>query len=179
MAKTLEKTRKQIAKKKGGSIDVLHANSRNAKRLHKAKVRDERLEKLADSRKKQDKPLLRRVSHFRNVVSENGNKPLDLEVVRAKINDYVHQFDEELEEAKKARRPGRPASTKEDLLMMKVAALKKEQEDGFYIPDLTTEKTVHLLERWEGSWAFLSNIDWVKISGTGSARAAKFPPQTN
>jgi translation machinery-associated protein 16 len=44
---------------------------------------------------------------------------------------YVHQFDQELEEAKKARRPGRPASTKEDLLMMKVTALKKEQEDGF------------------------------------------------
>jgi len=57
MAKTLEKTRKQIAKKKGGSIDALHANSRNAKRLHKAQIRDERLDKLVESRRKMDKPL--------------------------------------------------------------------------------------------------------------------------
>jgi translation machinery-associated protein 16 len=57
MAKTLEKMRKQIAKKKGGTLDVLHQNSRNARRLHKAQVRDERLEKIAETRKKQDRPL--------------------------------------------------------------------------------------------------------------------------
>jgi hypothetical protein len=30
---------------------------------------------------------VKRVSHFRDVVRENGNKPLDLEAVRAKINE--------------------------------------------------------------------------------------------
>ncbi|KAK4445026.1 translation machinery-associated protein 16 [Podospora aff. communis PSN243] len=179
MAKTLEKTRKQIAKKKGGAIDALHANSRNAKRLHKAQVRDERLEKIAESRKKQDRPLLQRVSHFRDIVRENENKPLDLEAVKSKIHEYVHQHDEVFEEVKKSRRPGRPASTREDLLRMKIAALQKEQQDGFYIPDLTTEKNLQLLDRWEGEWAFLSNLDWVKIMGTGTVKPAKFPPQTN
>lgn len=57
MAKTVEKTRKQIAKKKGGSIDALHEHSRNAKRLHYAQHRDERLDKIARARGKRDQPL--------------------------------------------------------------------------------------------------------------------------
>lgn len=57
MPKTLEKTRKQIAKKRNGTIDALHQYSRDSKRLHKAQVRDERLEKLIAARKKHDQPL--------------------------------------------------------------------------------------------------------------------------
>ena len=57
----VEKTRKQIAKKKGGPIDALHEHSRNAKRLHYAQHRDERLEKIAKARGKRDQPL-RRIS---------------------------------------------------------------------------------------------------------------------
>lgn len=44
---------------------------------------------------------------------------------------FVHQHDEEYDEVKKARRPGRPASAQEDLLKMKVEALEKEYRDGF------------------------------------------------
>lgn len=44
---------------------------------------------------------------------------------------YVHQYDEELSDLKKARRPGRPASTKEDLLKVRISTLQKEYENGF------------------------------------------------
>ena len=57
MANTLEKTRKQIAKKRKGVVDGLHQRSRDSRRLHRAQVRDERLEKLAEARKKRDRPL--------------------------------------------------------------------------------------------------------------------------
>lgn len=57
MPKSLVKTRKQIAKKRNGTIDALHQFSRDSKRLHKAQVRDDRLEKLAAARKKHDQPL--------------------------------------------------------------------------------------------------------------------------
>lgn len=43
----------------------------------------------------------------------------------------MHQYDEELSELKKARRPGRPSSTKEDLLKVKINALLKEYQTGF------------------------------------------------
>lgn len=44
---------------------------------------------------------------------------------------YVHQHDEEYDAVKKTRRPGRPASVREDLLKMKVDALQKEHQNGF------------------------------------------------
>jgi hypothetical protein len=58
MAKSLEKARKQIAKKKkSGVVAALHQRSRDSQRLHRARTRDERLEKLLDSRKRKEQPL--------------------------------------------------------------------------------------------------------------------------
>lgn len=68
MAKTLEKTRKQIAKKRNGTIEALHGKSRDSRRLHRAQVRDDRLDKLAEARRKKDKPL-RSCSLFTHVLS--------------------------------------------------------------------------------------------------------------
>lgn len=52
-------------------------------------------------------------------------------VHRSNRLSYIHQYDEEFEELKKARRPGRPASTREDLLKRKIEALEDEYEKGF------------------------------------------------
>ncbi|KAK4042967.1 translation machinery-associated protein 16 [Parachaetomium inaequale] len=177
MAKTLEKTRKAIAKKRNGNIDALHGKSRDSRRLHSAQVRDDRLEKIAETRRKRDKPLLARARFFQQLVQENGDKPLELEAIQAKIHEFVHQHDEEYEEVKKTRRPGRPASAREDLLKMKVSALEKEHRDGFYLPDLTVEANVQLLSRFEGSWSYLTSLAWVKISAAGTVKPSNFPPQ--
>jgi translation machinery-associated protein 16 len=57
MAKTLEKARKAIAKKRNGNIEALHGKSRDSRRLHAAQIRDDRLDKIAETRRKRDKPL--------------------------------------------------------------------------------------------------------------------------
>lgn len=57
MPTSLSKTRKQIAKKRGGDVSALHEKSRNSMRLRKAGVRDQRLEKLAASRNKREQPI--------------------------------------------------------------------------------------------------------------------------
>lgn len=54
----------------------------------------------------------------------------------ANKNSFVHQHDEEMDELKRARRPGRPASMREDALKVKIAALEKEFQNGFC--ELTT-----------------------------------------
>jgi len=73
MPKSLEKTRKKIAKKKG-SINALHENSRgvivthwrlkerlttfkDSQRLRRAGMRDSKLAKVEAARKRQDQPL--------------------------------------------------------------------------------------------------------------------------
>lgn len=50
---------------------------------------------------------------------------------------YVNQYDEEYDAVKKTRRPGRPASAREDLLKMKVDALQKEHQNGFCMLHIT------------------------------------------
>lgn len=44
---------------------------------------------------------------------------------------FIGQYDEEYDSLKKARRPGRPGSAREDLLKMKIAALRTEFKNGF------------------------------------------------
>ncbi|KAL7619593.1 translation machinery-associated protein 16 [Parahypoxylon ruwenzoriense] len=138
MPKTLERTRKAIAKKKG-PIDSLHQYSRDSKRLHRAQVRDEKLEKIAASRKKNDKPyrtslvarFLERATFFQEALRQNGGQPLGMDVIQELIKTFVQQHDEELSEVKKTRRPGRPASAREDLLKVKIDKLQKEYQNGF------------------------------------------------
>lgn len=52
-----EKTRKQIQKKRHGNIEALHEFSRDSRRLHRASVRDEKIDKLVASRGKREQPM--------------------------------------------------------------------------------------------------------------------------
>ncbi|KAI1645127.1 translation machinery-associated protein 16 [Daldinia loculata] len=176
MPKTFERTRKAIAKKKG-AVDSLHQYSRDSKRLHRAQVRDGKLEKIAASRKKSDKPYLERATFFQEAVRQNGSQPVQMDVIHELIKTFVHQHDEELSEVKKTRRPGRPASAKEDLLKVKIDKLQKEYQNGFLIPELDTEENATVLSRWEGSWSYLTTLKWVRISSAGSVQPSSFPPR--
>lgn len=95
---------------------------------------------------------------------------------------------------KKARRPGRPASVKEDMLKMKIVGLVKEQLNGFCkcrisltiqallineatdIPDISKQANIDLLDRWEGAWSFLGSMSYVRISKDGTTKPSSFPP---
>lgn len=46
-------------------------------------------------------------------------------------DSFVNQYAEEFNTLKKERRAGRPASTREDLLKIKIAQDEKEFKDGF------------------------------------------------
>ncbi|KAI0397552.1 translation machinery-associated protein 16 [Xylariaceae sp. FL0594] len=176
MPKTLERTRKAIAKKKG-TVDSLHQFSRDSKRLHRASVRDERLEKIAAARKKRDRPYIERAAFFQEGVKQNGGQPLALGSIQELIQTYLHQYDDELDELKKARRPGQPAKPKEDLVKMKIAQLQKEYQNGFLLPAIDTQENATLVEKWEGSWSYLTTFKWARVWPDGRVQPASFPPK--
>lgn len=109
---------------------------------------------------------------------------------------FVHQYDEDYDSVKKTRRPGRAAGAREDLLKMKIEALEKEYQHGFctldtirlqllrfwlltepqVLPDLSKQENIDLLNRWEGAWAFLASLSWIRLSKTGNVRPSNFPP---
>ncbi|KAL3426265.1 hypothetical protein PVAG01_03056 [Phlyctema vagabunda] len=176
MPKSVEKTRKKIAKKKG-NITALHENSRDSQRLRRALMRDDKLERVAAARKKNDKPLVVRAAFFQEAIRQNEGKPLELDAIQDLIRAFVHQHDEEYNALKKERRAGRPASTREDILRMKITTDEKEYENGFYLPDLTLEENVIYLDRWEGDWSYLSTLKWVRVTSGGVVAASIFPPK--
>ncbi|KAL7951390.1 translation machinery-associated protein 16 [Trichoderma barbatum] len=175
MPNTLQKIRKHISKKRNGEVNALHAKSRDSFRLRKAGARDQRLEKLAVARNKREQPIVERVTFFQQNVREKGAEPLEVSAIQALIHTYIHQYDEEHDALKKARRAGRPASTKEDLLQMKITTLEEEYTKGFLVPDITSAETVKLLDAWEGSWAYLTSIPWIKVTNTGNVRKSELP----
>lgn len=224
MPKSFEKTRKHIAKKKN-NVTALHENSRDTQRLRAAKMRDDKLTRVASARRKHDQPLrmarlhlinthllifiVGRVNYFQDAVRKHGSKPLEMKAIQKLIEEYVigseddrfsalivkslvHQNDKELSELKEQRRPGRPASTREDLLRMKIATDEKEFTNGFCayllltrdyanaktdLPDLTDADNVTFLDRWEGSWSYLSTLKWVRINSSGETQDTSFPPK--
>ncbi|KAH8819547.1 translation machinery-associated protein 16 [Xylogone sp. PMI_703] len=176
MPTSVDKARKKISKKKG-DITVLHENSRDSQRLRRAQMRDEKLQKISASRRKMDQPYIERATYFQDAIRKNNSQPLEFDAIKALIESYVHQHGEEFEGLKKARRAGRPASTREDLLKMKITALKKEYENGFYVPDITDADNVTFLDRWEGTWSYLSTLKWVRITKQGVVQPCKFPPK--
>lgn len=176
MPKSLEKTQKKINKKKG-KVTALHENSRDSQRLRRAQGRDDKLVRVASARRKNNRPLLERAVFFQEAARQNEGKPLELKAIQALIDSFVAQFDEELCQIKKDRRPGRPASAREDLVKMKIATSEKEHRDGFYLPDLMDEANLLHLDKWQGEWSYLSNLKWVRISQDGQILDSKFPPK--
>ncbi|CEJ91871.1 hypothetical protein VHEMI07558 [[Torrubiella] hemipterigena] len=154
---------------------VLGCKFADSKKLHKAGIRDVRLEKLASARNKREQPIAERVAYFQDGLQEREADSLDLATVQMLITQFVNQYDEEYDEVKKARRPGRPASVREDLLKMKIAALNEEYEKGFVIPDVMDIDNAKKLNAWEGSWAYLATIPWIKVFSSGKVVPTDFP----
>lgn len=63
MPTSLHKTRKIIAKKRGGVVNSLHAKSRDSMRLRLAHARDIRLEKQANARVRKEEPIGKKRHH--------------------------------------------------------------------------------------------------------------------
>ncbi|KFY63748.1 hypothetical protein V496_03703 [Pseudogymnoascus sp. VKM F-4515 (FW-2607)] len=176
MAKGLMKTRKKI-NKKGSDIHALHENSRDSMRLRRASNRDEKLKRVGTAKRKDNQPLIVRAAYFQEAVRRNGGKELTMEQITPLIEEFVHQNDEEFSEVKSQRRAGRPASTREDVLRIKIAKDEKEWENGFYLPDLTIPDNAVYLDRWDGTWSYLPTLKWVTIAKNGTVKPSSFPPK--
>ncbi|KAJ9425075.1 TMA16-like protein [Fusarium oxysporum] len=155
MPTTLHKTRKQISKKRNGVVNALHEKSRDSMRLHKAGVRDQRIEKLAAARSKKEQPLVDRVAFFQQAL---------------RLKDRDNKGAPEIDEVQRMIH-----SVKEDLLKAKINILEEEYKSGFVMPDLLDNVNVNALHLWEGSWSYLTQLKWVKVNSEGQVRPTSFP----
>lgn len=90
---------------------------------------------------------------------------------------YLGCHDEELAELKSQRRPGRPSSTREDLLKQHMTTEDREYDGGFWLPDMTEEGNLKLLRQWNGEWTALNTFKYVRLSRNGTTKPSTFPPR--
>ncbi|KAF2743663.1 hypothetical protein M011DRAFT_430731 [Sporormia fimetaria CBS 119925] len=170
----LGKVQKHVAKKKGKNA-ALHENSRDTQRLQSASLRDNRLNKLAALREKQNRRYLQRVKFFQSSTTSLPAPPT-LPEIQALIEDYLGRDDEELAQLKADRRPGRPPSTRETVLEQSRATEQGEYVSGFWIPDLG-EENLKKLRNWDGKWAGLAQMKFVRVNKEGKRSESSFPPK--
>ncbi|KAF2174750.1 hypothetical protein K469DRAFT_613427 [Zopfia rhizophila CBS 207.26] len=171
----LSKVQKHITKKKGKNVS-LHENSRDTHRLQRASARDDKLNRLAAVREKQNRPYLLRLKFFQTAAAEH-DATLTIPGIQNLIDNFLHRDDEELATLKANRRPGRPPSTREALLKQSQAAESGEYSSGFWIPDLEDPENLRTLKIWNGQWANLNTMKFVRIAKDGAKRESSFPPK--
>ena len=90
---------------------------------------------------------------------------------------YLGRHDEELAELKSQRRPGRPSSTREDLLQQFMTVEDREYNGGFWIPDMQDERNLRILREWNGEWTALNTFKFIRLARDGTMQKSSFPPK--
>lgn len=188
----LSKVQKHITKKKGKNV-ALHENSRDTRRLQSAAQRDDKLNRLASVREKQNRPYrmfsakawlipntkihrVVRIKSFQSYTMEHTSA-LSTPDIQAMIEDFLGRDDEELANLKAQRRAGRPPSTRETLLKQNQAQEQGEYASGFWVPDLENSDNLQKLKDWNGQWPGLATLQFARISKDGFKRESSFPPK--
>lgn len=188
----LNKVQKHITKKKGKNV-ALHENSRDTRRLQSAAQRDDKINRLAAVREKQNRPYctflvmvqsrcyvlimeVLRIKSFQSYTMEH-TAPLSVPEIQAMIEDFLGRDDEEMATMKAQRRAGRPPSTRETLLKQNQAMEQGEYASGFWVPDLENADNLQKLKNWNGHWANLATLQFARISKEGFKRESSFPPK--
>lgn len=176
MPSKFAKIQKHVIKKKGtAKATALHESSRDAQRLGKARVRDDRVARLHQVHKNANKQWNNRALFMKENLPETLH-PMDITSIQALVQQYLDRTGEELEELKAERRAGRPPSTRQTLLEQARELERREYESGFWMPDLRDEETLVKLDAWGGDWLGLGNLRFMRVDVNGSAKEAPFPP---
>ncbi|KAF2011668.1 hypothetical protein BU24DRAFT_377021 [Aaosphaeria arxii CBS 175.79] len=171
----LSKVQKHITKKKGKDLN-LHENSRDTKRLHSAHMRDNKLNRLASVREKQNRPFLLRIKSFQSYTVEH-DEPCTIPELQRMIEDYLGRDDDEISKLQAERRAGRPPSTRETLLKQNRDVEQGEYTSGFWLPELEDMEVLKKLKAWNGQWANLATMKFVRLSRDGVKKESSFPPK--
>lgn len=102
--------------------------------------------------------------------------PYDPPSIQTLLSLFLARFDDELATLKAERRPGRPPVTREVAITQQLEADAKEYVSGLWIPDLREEETLFTLRNWDGDWAGLNNMKFVRVMRDGEVRGSSFPP---
>jgi len=93
------------------------------------------------------------------------------------LYSFIHRGDEEIQQLKSERRPGRPTSLREERLSQRRTSEEQEYSSGFWVADLLSQSTVAALRDWNGEWVALATLTFKRITNQGVLIESSFPPK--
>ncbi|KAJ0426255.1 translation machinery-associated protein 16 [Aspergillus carlsbadensis] len=175
MPKSLQKVQKHISKKRG-AVDALHENSRDAKLLRRAGIRDDRVARISATMARGRQSHVDRIIYLRDSIPEETVSFSDHDMVDL-VTRFINRSVPEIEQLQSERRKGRPPSKREEALLQRTDAENKEFKTGFWMPDLSQEDVVRTLSRWNENWSGLSSMQFIRLTKDGGKQASSFPPK--
>lgn len=161
LAHNLLKVSKSVSKSKGS----IHVKGRNFKRLNRASLRHEKLTNRKQKHLEQKQNELMVVKYLQEEVKQVPEKEVfGLDDMKAYLENFISRFDGELEELRAARRPGRPASSRQQILEEKVKYDQGIYATGYKIPDISDKLTVNRLREWNGTIGGVTAFKFVYVS---------------
>jgi len=159
-----KKISERSIKKKSGPT---HPHSRRATQLARVALRKDKLNQAKAVRNRSSNAKVDRLSTLILMLPDDVDALPDLAAVHSFVSEnFLTRHNEELEELRADRRPGRPPSKREIELKEIIAKEAQEYSEGFEIPDLTSKTNVKLLRDWQGDPQALPLFRMVRISGT-------------
>ncbi|KAH3671051.1 hypothetical protein OGAPHI_000762 [Ogataea philodendri] len=162
MAKSLTSVTRKLKPSK-----LLHPKGRKARLVSRATLRDEKLAKKKAIHQDRKSEELQIVTYFQQVICDNeewsGKPTFEPSEIHAFIQTFIARDDDELEQLRAERRPGRPATKRQDLLEQRKAKESHMYETGWSIPDLQNKTTVELLRNWNGDRGSLTALTFKTV----------------
>lgn len=167
LIKSLHKVSKKLSKQLAGS---LHVKGRKFKQLNRATERENKLQRKKLQYAEQKNHELLFYLHIQEKINEHQDKETFTQGdMREFVKEYIGRNDEELAQAERERRPGRPLSSKQQLQIEKRKHDQHVFETGFNLPDISDKQTVERLRGWNGTSGSLSSWKFTMVTSKPSS----------
>lgn len=145
-------------KKIKGKKEQAHPNSRKSHQIQRAALRDERITAQGITKQKEQMKWINRYGFFKVITTTNPGAVYSEPEVRSLIETYLGRNDSELQSLVETRRPGRPKSTRQDLLERTKELERSEYESGFKVPVMDDVLNLEELRHWKGDVGGLQKV---------------------
>lgn len=152
-----------VKEKIKGSEKQLHPYARKFKQVNRASLREDKLVAKKTERMHARADTSTRLLFFSQTAKQTPEKlSWTVDEIKEITEVYLARDDDELEALKKSRRPGRPSSSKQDMLQMRTDKEQHEYKTGYMVPHLGDEETVRALKTYNGRGS-MANAVYIRI----------------
>ncbi|CCE63988.1 hypothetical protein TPHA_0G01520 [Tetrapisispora phaffii CBS 4417] len=168
VSKSLGKIQKRM--KASSKQNVIHPRGRKFQQLNKATLREGKIAEKKKAHHDKKSHELSRVGFIQNAINIDALKEKPFfshEETALFIEQFIARDDEELNDLKKKRRSNRPPTNRQLLLQQKRDIEEQEFKKGFLCPDLTDEKNVEFIRKWNKTFGGVTNMKLIRINNKG------------